>query len=198
MDFRAKIRSVVDDRGVEDLLHFTQAANLLGIISSGLLSRRELVKPMCSAYTSAKYRLDESDDAVSLSISRVNGAMFSSKRRKSGHSNWVILVLSPEILWTHSCRFCWCNAAKSEIKNHRGRLDGPWAFERMFSGDFESRSGLEPMFPTDPEAEVQVMERIDQKYIRGALVNQDCMVAPVQEALSALPSFFRPVVVHGY
>jgi hypothetical protein len=198
VDYRARIRSIANDRGINDLLHFTQAANLTGIVRHGLLPRRELVKPIYSAYASDQYRLDGNNDVVSVSISRVNEAMFASKRDKSRHANWIILVLSPEILWTHSCRFCWCSAARNEIKNHRGKRDGPWAFAEMFAGSAETRDCLPPMYPTDPEAEVQVMECIAPHYIRGAVVNQSGIVEPVRRILGELFDGSPPVVVHDY
>ena len=197
-NYRADIRSRAKDREVQFLFHFTQSANLPGIVKHGLMSRKKLGGPEYSVYASDQYRLDENEDAVSVSISRVNEAMFASKRRKSGHSNWAVLVLSSEILWTYDCRFCWTNAAKKQIKNHRGWRGGPWAFNEMFAGDDAVRSGLERCYPTDAEAEVQVLETIASKYILGAIVNRPEMVGSVERALKGLPSGPRPVVVGGF
>src|SRR3546814_5336680 len=70
------------------------------------------------AYANDDGRLDWNEDAVSVSISRVNEPMFAAKRRKSGHADWIVLVLSATILWMHDCRFCWRNAVRNEIKHH--------------------------------------------------------------------------------
>ena len=195
VSFQTEIRSVAERREVNFLLHFTQVQNLRGIVTHGILPRRDLLKPEYSAYASDRYRLDENDEAVSVSISRVNERMFVSKRHKSGHSDWVILVLSSEILWTHNCQFCWRNAATSEIRDHRGWRGGPWAFAEMFAGSKEARSGLPHNYPTDPEAEVQVLDRIAPSYILGAVVDRTEMIDPVQIAISSLPSKPLPVVV---
>lgn len=192
---RETIRLIAEDRGVIYLMHFTQIANLPGIMDHGLLSRRTLAESKYLACASDQYRLDESEDAVSVAVSRVNEVMFAAKRRKSGHSDWVVLVLSSEILWTHNCRFCWRNAAKKEIKNHRGWRGGPWAFAEMFAGSNEIRSGLEQNYPTDPEAEVQVLEHVASKYIVGAIVERPEWLDPIQKCLNGLPGGPRLVFV---
>ena len=193
MSYKTEIQSAAENREVKFLLHFTQVDNLQGIVTHGILPRQSLVRPEYSAYASDRYRLDENDEAVSVSISRVNEKMFVSKRYKSRHSNWVILVLAAEILWTHNCQFCWRNAATTEIKSHRGWRGGPWAFAEMFAGSKDARSGLPHNYPTDPEAEVQVLERIAPEYILGAVVDRPEMVGPVKIALSS--GFDRPLTV---
>lgn len=198
IDYRSKIKSIAKEREIELLLHFTQGANLPGIVEHGLLPRRELEKDMYMAYASDKYRLDDNLDAVSVSISRINGAMFEAKRRKSEHADWLVLVLSSEILWTHSCKFCWRNAARNEIRNHRGRRDGPWALDMMFSRGSGADNDLPMNCPTDPEAEVQVLEPVAPEYILGAVVNHSRMVEPVVRALSGLLGDSPLVVVDKF
>lgn len=190
-----KIRRLVEDRDIPSLLHFTQAVNLEGILRHGLLPRTKLSSLGYTAYASAEDRLDDTPEAISISISDFNRALFASKRAKSRHDDWLVLGLSPEVLWTHSCRFCWRSAATKEIKNHRGWRGGPWAFEEMFAGSDEERGGLARCYPTDPEAEVQVMEPIAADYILGAVVGRSGMVEPVQELLDCLPGSSRPVLV---
>lgn len=194
MSYLSEIRDTAIARGVF-LFHFTQIENISGIVQHGLLSRRILAGPQYHAYGSDEYRLDGDDDAVSVSISRVNMAMFRSKRNKQRRSRWVLLVLDPEILWTHSCRFCWTNAGRREIKSKRGFRGGPWAFSKMFDGDAQERSGLEPWHPTDPEAEVQVLEAIAPQYIIAAIVESEGLVDYVQTTLNLLKGEPRPVFI---
>lgn len=198
IDYRSRIRSIAKKREIQLLLHFTQAANLPGIVEHGILPRREIEKDMYMAYASDKYRLDESLDAVSVSISRINEVMFEAKRRKSEHDDWLVLVLSSEILWTHSCKFCWRNAARNEIRSHRGRRDGPWALDMMFSRRVGAENELPMNYPTDPEAEVQVFDAIAPKYIKGAIVNHSGVVDPVQRALKGLLGDSPLVVVNEF
>jgi hypothetical protein len=192
--YRDEIRAIAIDRQVQFLFHFTQTANLTGIIAHGLLPRRELQGAGYSAFASDVRRLDENDEAVSVSVSRINQAMFAAKRALSGHGDWVVLVLSSHILWTHDCVFCWANAATSEIKKHRGWRGGPWAFDKMFDGSPEDRQSLPSSFPTDPAAEVQVLDRIAPQCIAGAIVDHPQLVEPVQALLAELGGN-RPVVI---
>ena len=70
-NYRDGIRSIVEDREVCYLFHFTQIVNLPEIMKHGLLSRRKLAEAECLAYASGEYRLDENEDAISVSVSRV-------------------------------------------------------------------------------------------------------------------------------
>jgi hypothetical protein len=196
--YQDMIRKIAKNRDVEFLLHFTQFDNLAGIVKHGLLSRRALADLEDIPYVSNQYRLDGNDDAVSVSISRWNRRMFTEKRKKSGHPDWVILGLQADILWTHKCRFFSRNAGRREFKYDGRRLDDPWTFEEMFSGSDEGRSGLEPCHPTNPQAEVQVLTRIEPERIVGAIVDRQEMVEPVSEMLSRLPGDPREVVIADF
>ena len=190
---------MTEDRDIRCLLHFTQIANMPSIMQYGLLSRQKLGELGVLAHASDDYRLDNNNEVVSVSISRINQMMFESKRRKSRGSSWIILIISPEILWTHSCKFCWRNAAKNEIKNHRGWRGGYWAFQKMFDVDSNMQNSLHPRFPTDPEAEVQVLESIEAKYILGAIVEHSLVVERVQKYLDSLGDMKkREVIIEKY
>jgi hypothetical protein len=189
-----KIRSIVEARGVRALVHFTQVGNLRGIVEHGLLSRKTLVEWGCMFYPSDPYRLDGCEEAVSVSISRVNEPVFAAKRNNTGHPHWVVLVLPSSILSTHCCRFSWRNPAKREIRDRRGYRSGSWAFEEMFAGSDKDRSGLPLCRPTDIQAEVQVLQPIDPDCILGAIVERPELVEPVRTILALLPGEKRQVL----
>lgn len=195
---RDEIRSIAQGRGVNFLCHFTQAANLANIVEHGLRSRRELIDTDYLAYVSDCYRLDDNDNAISVSVSTWNGGMLDIKRYKNPGAEWVVLVLDAEILWTHQCLFCWQSAATNEIKGHRGYRGGPWAFDKMFGGTEADRSRLPDNQPTDSDAEVQVLEAISPAYILGAVVDRFEMVEPVQLILDNLPEGPRAVQVEPF
>lgn len=192
--YQEKIQSIAQAREVGYLVHFTQFGNLRGIVEHGLLSRKTLAERGYIFYPSDPYRLDGCEEAVSVSISRVNEPVFAVKRYKSGHPNWVVLVLPSYILWTHYCRFSWRNAGKREIRDRRGHRSGSWAFEEMFAGSDEDRSGLLLRYTTDIEAEVQVLQPIAPDCILGAIVERPELVEPVRTILSLLPGEKRQVL----
>jgi ssDNA thymidine ADP-ribosyltransferase, DarT len=195
---REKIQSIAEKREVRCLLHFTQFNNLLGIVEYGLLSRKTLVERGYMFYPSGPWRLDGCEEAVSVSISRVNEPVFEAKRHKNGRTDWVILALRSAILWTHDCRFSWRNAAKKEITGRRGYRGGPWAFSEMFAGSDEDRKSLPMCYPTDIEAEVQVLEPIAPVCILGVVVYRPELVEPVRTILAPLPGEERPVLVDTF
>jgi hypothetical protein len=195
--YRENIRLIAEQREVHHLVHFTKISNLRQIVKHGLLSRDKLAGPEYLAEASDYYRLDGRADAISVSITRVSG-LFEAKRRKNGHTDWVILGLPSQILWTHDCLFSWRNPAKKEIRDHRGWRGGAWAFSKMFDGSKEEREGLELCWPTDPEAEVQVLEPIAPSCILGVIVDRSELVGPVQLVLEHLPGEQRPVFVEAF
>nr|WP_256476570.1 DarT ssDNA thymidine ADP-ribosyltransferase family protein [Siccirubricoccus soli] len=189
-------------------MHFTQAHNLPGIVKHGLLSRARLREcDDVNAYASSQCRLDEQDGAISVSISAINLEMFWAKDRACGQPYWVVLLLDPSILWTHRCVFHRRNAATKDMRDHRGRRDGPWGFSEMFSDkhrppmfkgeSYRAETGIPSFLPTYPDAEVQVFDPILPDLIQGAWVDQEDLAKAVQEQLDQLPgpertTYLRP------
>ncbi|MFA6031564.1 MAG: DarT ssDNA thymidine ADP-ribosyltransferase family protein [Myxococcota bacterium] len=208
MDFRGRIRYEAVQRGIPYLVHFTQVRNLPSIVTHGLLSRSDLAERNLNAFLSDRWRLDEKDEAISVSISAVNYKMFQAKHRNCGRTSWVILLLDPSILWRHNCRFSCRNAARQEMKEHRGFLGGPYGFGQMFSDDirpplfqgvfYRAKTGIPDFLTTRPDAEVQVFGSIASDAILGAWVNRDDLEYAVQLELDRLPGQKREVAVQEF
>lgn len=204
--YQDQIRIAAQKRRVGCLLHFTPLPNLASIVEHGLLSRETQLAKEAFGYTSSAHRLDENHSATSISVSAINHDMFVSKRKDSGRGDWVVLWLSSEILWTHSCRFYARNAARREMRDHRGFLGGPWAFQEMFSesttrvGSREEH-GLPSVLTTHPDAEVQVLGPISPSLILGAWVSQPSQQKDVALQLACLTlkdGLEREVVVRDF
>lgn len=198
------IRSLARQRGITDLYHFTPLGNLQSILINGLLSRETLdERGMPYIYTD-DWRNDGKLNAISLSIHGINETMFSQKTRNS-NVKWAILEIEASVLWTHRCRFCWVNAASSEIVNHSGYIGGPWAFEQMFAprpmSAIDNRSAREvfrtPLnMPTMNDAEVQVCVAIEPQLIRDVTVanesGRSAALASMKAAGRSLPVVISP------
>ncbi|BCB19213.1 DarT ssDNA thymidine ADP-ribosyltransferase family protein [Bosea sp. ANAM02] len=208
MDYRQRIQREARRRGIQYLMHFTQTANLSSIVEYGLLSRADLARRGLCAFGSAPHRLDDEDEAISVSISAINNEMFKAKQNTVGRAAWVFLFLDPSILWTRHCRFCSRSAAKKEIKEHRGRLDGPWGFAQMFSDSalgvgsqatsYRVAQGIADCEPTYRDAEVQVFERIAPELIIHAWTDRLVTAECVQSELNRLPGYERAVSVQEF
>lgn len=63
------IAGIVNDQGIENVLHFTQIDNLSGILKHGLQCRSVLQDADYDVFASDGDRLDGQDGAISVSIS---------------------------------------------------------------------------------------------------------------------------------
>ncbi|CAH2403648.1 DarT ssDNA thymidine ADP-ribosyltransferase family protein [Mesorhizobium ventifaucium] len=121
-----------------------------------------------------------------------------------------MLVLDPRILWTQDCAFRFRNAATNKMKNHQGRLDGPWALNQMFSDEIEmaptnfggtsyrAETGIPLFLTTDPDAEVQVRDRIAPEAIMGVWTRRRDLENEVRQVLNRLPGPNREVLVQEF
>lgn len=169
------IRNAARRRGVTSLYHFTPSANLESILANGLVSRQILDDHQAAYMYTDGWRNDGQLGAVSLSIHGINDAMFAQKVRNS-RCSWAVIEVDASVLWTHRCRFCWVNAASSEIVSHSGFIGGPWAFEKMFDDcavsvvdqrSFRHVNQTPDNVPTMNDAEVQVLDPIAPGLIRN-------------------------------
>ena len=153
-------------------MHFTHIKNLNSILSHGLLGRDKL-KAISTKKNTPVFndllRLDGCPDAVCLSISFPNPFMFN-KYSYATQKDWVVLTLSPAILWELDCAFCLENAASHNIRtlglDSRRQAE---AFESLFTdqnGINREDLHLADCYPTHPQAEVLVFDSIPTDYIQ--------------------------------
>lgn len=174
------IKQIVEERQIEHVLHFTRLENLATILEHGLLPRSQLVRAEFNVHASDVDRLDENDDAVSVSISCYYPKMFEAKRHRAGIASWSILMLHPSILWNYHCLFYRKGAATNATNNESGKRYGGFALEKLFddcstganstNAGFRAKYGLPSSWPTFPDSEVQVMRLVHPDFITGACV----------------------------
>ena len=144
-------------RGVVDLVHFTTADNLPGILREGLLPRASLDERGIGYTSTDELRL-EGKGFVNLSITNPNIKMFYGKRKDLGNHLFAVLTLNPALLLDAdgSYEFRSTNAAS--------RFSQPCSVEEVFAGD--RPSFFEPNWPSDNQAEVLIRGGINPAHIK--------------------------------
>jgi hypothetical protein len=159
---------------IPSLVHFTRVVNLQSILKHGLYSVARIHEIGVEPVINDQFRLDGRLDAVSVSIAFPNCQMMYKYRRDDETVDWVVLLLDPSILWLKKCAFCRHNAADGRIS--KLPLEA-LVTEEAFRGMFEELEGHAPrdeqrlhsFDPTDVQAEVLVLDRIEPCLITGAV-----------------------------
>ena len=128
-----------------------------------------------------KQRIDGHKEAICLSISFPNYPLFSKfswsdDEGRPDYSGWVVLLLDAKVLWELDCAFCQENAASNAVRYiPLEDRKNPDALESMFvdvcrdtKGDVYERQSMQipNHYPTHPQAEVLVFDRIQIDYIK--------------------------------
>lgn len=97
------MKQILKDKGIQYLIHFTQAENLYSIFRYGLLPRTELTKRNIESYFNIKSR--KYHDAIALSIEFPDYVQFNSIRFRQHNLPWVVLVVDASILEKAQCAY---------------------------------------------------------------------------------------------
>lgn len=171
---KARIREIVEERGIQRLVHFTPVVNIESVLRHGLFSQRQLKERKIAFMVVDPLRLDERLDFISLSISRPNSAMLRRKDiEKKDVEDWVIVDLHPRLLWELDCLFAPTNAASRSVRSRKDEeLRTPEALAALFEGP--RPPDLPPECPTDQQAEVLVRDHVPPSYITAVRVRNTC------------------------
>jgi len=163
------LRKFIEEKNIEELIHFTRYENLESILKSGIVTRDSLNSLGHDFYVNDSLRLDGHQNSISLSISFPNHQMFYKCRKITDAKGWVVIAIKPEVLWEKKNAFCKHNAADSRIsKINIDDLCNPESFEEMFLDNpsgIRLENRLEHSDPTDPQAEVLVFDDVPIKHI---------------------------------
>jgi len=187
MEYRmTDVKSIIKEKEVPFLVHFTNIKNLESIFNHGLVPRNQLDELESESETNDEYRLDGHENSISLSIAFPNCQMFY-KIRQNSDAQYCVLALSTELLLKYESAFCKYNAADGTISSQDiGTLQSPKALLSMFdelpSQRARAEQKLESYDPTDVQAEVLVFDTIPKSYI-GAVVFPDKTLSDKYKAL---------------
>lgn len=161
---------------VKQLVHFTRESNLESILQRGLITRDTLALEGFADFND-NVRVDYTH-AVCVSIGFPNYKMWFGIRKKNPNVDWVIVVVEPAALWKLPCAFCSANAALGAIATipiaQRQTLQ---SFQGMYAdvqGKERVKLGIPSYWPTNPQAEVLMLQGVPRDYIRGVIsLNND-------------------------
>ena len=169
---QAAIKRFVEERSIKELVHFTRVENLLSILEFGLLGRSTLEEEDFQARFNDESRLDGNKDSVSLSIAFPNFKLFFRWSHADRH-NWAVISIAPKVLWEKDCLFCRTNAASNDVRRIKGderrKPEALYGLYEDYNGrDRQIKRGVLNLtndMPTNPQAEVLVLEAIEPAYI---------------------------------
>lgn len=174
---KKKIKEYCKERGIKELIHFTELKNVKSILDIGLNSKDYNSELHKKHKINDINRFDYRTHMISLSVSHPNYKMFYKYRQQNKNSNWAVLIIEPDVLWEIHCLFCKKNAASIDISSAEDKeLMSLKGLKSMFSED----NFLPSNFTTDSQAEVLVWEHIPIKYIKSVVV-QNKIAADILE-----------------
>lgn len=192
-------RKLLKERNIEWLLHFTRAENLPNILKFGLLPRCDLETKSIDVQVNDQYRYDGCEDAICLSVEFPNYKMFYRLRQEDTRVKWVVLLLDANLICDSECAFCHDNAGSAKVYNiPLNERMGVRAFEKMFNelsdGPTREKLGIESWYPTSPQAEILVFEKVPISYFHSIFFyNNDTL----NEYIELIPQGIKAKVDRG-
>ncbi len=170
-----ELRKIVKARKIRRLIHFTRASNLESIIKNGIVSVLNAWDSKIELNRNDKGRHDGRINASSFSIEYPNHYLLSRFIENNPEEKWVILALSPEVLFESKNYYAQHNAAtKNIIKGERlndfnSMYDETISFITMQGNPQCYQRELVhqqyPALPTSEQAEIMIWGTVEAKYI---------------------------------
>ena len=114
---RKKILQEMAKRNIKYFVHFTSLRNLDSILSQGLMSRKNILNKGIDADFNDNSRLDNHLDAISFSLSSIDGPLNYVFAQKYPDRQWVVLYFNAEkIVSSKDVAFFPGNAANHELR----------------------------------------------------------------------------------
>lgn len=160
-------------RNIKSLLHFTREKNLDSIVQRGLITRNLLTQEGYQDFND-NVRADGTS-AVCLTIGFPNYKMWYSLKQQNLSVDWVIVAIKPAALWMLQCAFCTANAASASVSSISiAQRQNLAAFQAMYAdipGKERVKLGIADSMPTNPQAEVLMLQGVPNDYIFGLVAS---------------------------
>ncbi|MEU1485022.1 DarT ssDNA thymidine ADP-ribosyltransferase family protein [Streptomyces sp. NPDC005752] len=198
---KESIESIIADRGISEVLHFTTNLGLLGILgTSAVLSRKRLplekyvehiYTPNCSTRKDRVWL-----DYVNLSVSRINGSMFDASERWHEVDNvwWAALSFEADVLGDPGVYFTTTNNIYPSVRRATG-TDGLNAlFAEVVSGRYSQPmarfAGQPAHWTTDRQAEVLYPGRLSLAKLQCIYVREEHHADDISGWFASFPSTY--------
>ena len=159
------IKTIIENRKIPTLFHFTPVENLESIIANGLIPRDELIQQKIPFKATDDLRLDGITGGICFSITKPNMGLLRQKR-KYGDGTIVVLECAANTLLLYPFVAFPGNAAggnfiKDKSENFQ-RYVGINGLKNLFlNKDLRKSRNLLPDAPTDNQSEIIFLEKID-------------------------------------
>ncbi len=194
---RAHVLESMKKRGVMRFVHFTKVDNLESIMMCGLMPL-SLMNGVPKEESAQRLNRYEGTDAICLSVEFPNYRTFYHRRCVESDKKWCVLLLDArKVVERYEPQFYWTNAAsKSFLEPHfnAGNRNDPCsaqAFDGMFYQTetpnrfltVTPRTRFIPdKYPTNPQAEIQIYDKITPDCISLVVFEDQESVARYQTA----------------
>ena len=173
------MQTILEEKQIKFLMHFTRIENLRSILKCGLCPRKDLDMNTC--IFNDDYRYDRCKNAVCTSIEFPNYKMFYTLRHNNPDTKWVVLAISAQVLLKFSCAFCETNAGSemmynTPIEERMGKKAFLQLFKENSCGRCREDLHIPDCYPTNPQAEVLVFSKIPVEYIQYVYFDSECML----------------------
>lgn len=196
---RAHVLESMKKRGVTRFVHFTKVDNLESIMMRGLMPL-SLMNGVPKEESAQRLNRYEGTDALCLSVEFPNYRTFYHRRCVESDKTWCVLLLDArKVIERYEPQFYWTNAASKSFLEPRfnaGNRNDPCsaqAFDGMFYQTetpnrfltVTPRAGFIPdKYPTNPQAEIQIYDKITPDCISLVVFEDKESVARYQAAFS--------------
>ena len=180
---RTALEEELETRRIGRLCHFTQLANVAGILREGAIySRSSAESRRIEVHWNDPARFDNLRGFVCCSIQYPNPFLLDKFRKEDQTIDWAIFLLDPILITGLNVRFSPMNAAKATSRKEKG--------VRAFKGLYAKEVGGRPRgeqhhraCPTDLQAEVLVPDKILLGSVKALMVADDRSRTLVEESI---------------